>query len=104
MAAARALFEAADVSPLRAATAAFRQEGEIEILTDEECQDAELWRRADRAAARACCEGWALQPDTALLELDLGRPKPIMAPNSLTPQKMILFPWRHARPSALFNA
>lgn len=69
VAVAEALFEAADVSPLRAAAAAFRQEGEIEILTDVECQDAELWRQADRAAARACCEGWATQPDTAALEI-----------------------------------
>jgi hypothetical protein len=59
-------------------TAALAQEAElarymealgIEDMTDAQWAISDLWGEADRAAAEACCAGWADVPDTAGLHL-----------------------------------
>lgn len=61
-AAAMAVFAAAGVTPLEAATACFKQEDESDDpppLTAPECDAAEAWRSAAYAAAEAACDGWS---------------------------------------------
>jgi hypothetical protein len=64
-AAALAAFEAAGITPLEAATAHFKMEGEQEDLTEHESRAAYLWDEAQYAAAKACCIGWTTPPDRA---------------------------------------
>ncbi len=61
-AAAMAVFEAAGVTPLEAATAAFKQEDESDDpppLTELESKAAYAWGDAAYAAAEAACVGWS---------------------------------------------
>lgn len=64
LAAAQAVFDAADVHPYACAYAADMQEGEDPDLelTDEQWDWAEVWRTAMYAAREAGCPNWATQP------------------------------------------
>jgi len=55
LAAAQAVFSAADADPFAAASARFKLEGEQEELTPAEDRLAALWEQANVAAAKACC-------------------------------------------------
>jgi hypothetical protein len=55
----------AGTTPIEAAAARFKRDGETEELTDREAEIADLWEIADEAAIRACCTGWAEIPSDA---------------------------------------
>ena len=57
-AAALAVFDTAGITPLEAATAHFKMEGEQDDLNEKEGRAAYLWDEAQFEAARACCIGW----------------------------------------------
>jgi hypothetical protein len=65
LAAAFAVFDRAGATPVEAALARFKRDGETEELTDREAEIADLWEIADEAAIRACCTGWAEIPSDA---------------------------------------
>ena len=69
IAAAQAVFDAAGVEPLDAAAAIFKRDGEVEELTDEDCELIEVWNAADTAANVACCGAWPKRPVHYILEL-----------------------------------
>jgi hypothetical protein len=47
------------------------KDGEIseDSMTDEEARVCMVWEEAEEAAIAACCEGWAVKPTSAYLEL-----------------------------------
>jgi hypothetical protein len=73
--AAQAVFDKAGVTPLQAAEAQFDMDGwDIQGFEGEGPDNSDIcdvWREADVAAVKACCEGWPKEkvPDTAELEL-----------------------------------
>jgi hypothetical protein len=88
IAAAQAVFDAAGVTPLEAATSEFRVEGDtlrrLSYDSEEEARSiggppeaterqyriAGIWRQADLAAVEACCAGWTRPaPDPAKIEI-----------------------------------
>ena len=76
VAAAQAFLDRAGVTPFEAAAAAFKQEGEVEDISNLEGEHAELWREAQSVALKACCEGWAVLPARYGLNLDQAPPRP----------------------------
>jgi ribosomal protein L12E/L44/L45/RPP1/RPP2 len=80
IAAAQAIFAKAGTTAYGAASARLRREGYADYLdedgkisedsmTDEEARVCMVWEEAEEAAIAACCEGWAVKPTSAYLEL-----------------------------------
>jgi hypothetical protein len=69
LAAAFAVFDRAGATPIEAAVARFKRDGETEELTEREAEIAGLWDIADEAAIRACCSGWPEVPSDAQIKL-----------------------------------
>ncbi|WP_149763509.1 hypothetical protein [Neomesorhizobium albiziae] len=83
MAAARAVFDEAGISPMRAAEASFAVEGwdEAGFPDDDRYPDDEdfalvhVWGEADEAAAVACCRDWPEEKQVRTADLELDDPE-----------------------------
>jgi hypothetical protein len=80
IAAAQAIFAKAGTTAYGAASARLRRDGYADYLdedgkisedsmTNEEARVCMVWEEAEEAAIAACCEGWAVKPTSAYLEL-----------------------------------
>lgn len=71
-----ALFEPSGITPVEAAQALWRADGqempgaEPAEWTERDTEAAELWGRVERMAISACCSGWNVIPD--LVDCDVG--------------------------------
>jgi hypothetical protein len=67
--AALAVFTRAGATPLEAAGARFKEEGEQELLTEREAAIAHVWAEAEDVAISTCCQGWREIPRGAHIRL-----------------------------------
>lgn len=81
------VFTRAGTTPLGAARARFKEEGEREPLTEPEAAIAHVWAEAEDVAISACCQGWREIPKGAHIRI------PVDWSEQAPPDKRKIFWW-----------